>query len=157
MNKPLISQEDFYWMQQALNLADKAAEQQEVPIGAVLIYEGNCVAQGWNQPITQQDATAHAEIVTIRQAGYYFQNYRLINTTLYVTLEPCIMCAGAIIHARIQRVVFGCYDPKTGAAGSRFDVLQDMRHNHQVACVGGVMAEQCRQQLQDFFRAKRLK
>jgi tRNA(adenine34) deaminase len=94
-------------------------------------------------------------MVAIRQAGKYFQNYRIPNTTLYVTLEPCVMCAGAIIHARISKVVFGAYDTKTGAAGSRFDVLRDTRHNHQVECIGGVLAVECSQRLKDFFQKKR--
>nr|WP_040295256.1 tRNA adenosine(34) deaminase TadA [Beggiatoa alba] len=146
---------DAYWMQYALRLASYAAHQGEVPIGAVLVQDNQCIAHGWNQPIQRHDPSAHAEIVALRHAANKVENYRLLNTTLYVTLEPCVMCAGAILHARVKRVVFGAYDPKTGAAGSRFDVLRDTRHNHQVDCVGGVLAEQCGDVLKAFFRQRR--
>ena len=150
-----IAQEDEKWMQQALQLANYAADQGEVPIGAVLVRDGICIAEGWNQSITTHDPSAHAEMVALRAAAQQIKNYRLLNTTLYVTLEPCVMCAGAIIHARIKRVVFGAYDPKTGAAGSRFDILRDLRHNHEVDCTGGVLAEQCSTCLRNFFKARR--
>ncbi len=146
---------DEFWMRHALMLADYAALKNEIPIGAIIVCNDQCVAEAWNQPIVTNDPTAHAEIVAIRQAAKYFQNYRLPDTTLYVTLEPCIMCAGAIIHARIPKVVFGAYDAKTGSAGSRFDVLRDTRHNHHVDCVGGVLATECGERLKDFFREKR--
>ncbi len=142
-------------MNQALCLAEYAAHQGEIPVGAIIIYAGQGVAKGWNQSIINQDPTAHAEIVALRQAAHYLKNYRLTDTTLYVTLEPCIMCAGAIIQARVKRVVFGAYDPKGGAAGSRFDILRDLRHNHQVDCVGGVLAKKCGALLTQFFSKQR--
>jgi len=142
-------------MQRALQLADQAAVNQEIPVGALLIKDHHCLAEGRNQPISTCDPTAHAEIVVLRQAARYLNNYRLLDTTLYVTLEPCLMCVGAIIHARIKRVVFGAYDPKTGAVSSRFDILRDTRHNHQVECLGGVLAEACRERLQNFFKEGR--
>lgn len=147
---------DEDWMRVALRLANYAAQQGEVPIGAVLVAaDGRQLAAGWNQSIVSHDPTAHAEIIALRTAASEVKNYRLPNTTLYVTLEPCTMCAGALIHARIQRVVFGAYDAKTGAAGSRFDVLRDTRHNHRIECVGGVLQEECREVLRRFFQIRR--
>lgn len=146
---------DQEWMRRALQLAQQAARQNEIPVGAVLVRANDCLAEGWNQPITHSDPTAHAEIIVLRQAAQQLGNYRLPQTTLYVTLEPCVMCAGAIIQARVDRVVFGAYDPKGGAAGSRFEVLRDTRHNHLVECVGGVLAEECGESLKNFFRARR--
>lgn len=146
---------DEFWMRHALQLADNAAAQGEIPVGAVLVQQNQLIAQAWNQPIQLLDPTAHAEIVAIRAGAQVLQNYRLLDTTLYVTLEPCVMCAAALIHARVKRVVFGAYDPKAGAAGSRFDVLRDTRHNHQIDCVGGVLAEACGEQLRQFFQGKR--
>ncbi|MFK5970816.1 MAG: tRNA adenosine(34) deaminase TadA [Candidatus Marithrix sp.] len=142
---------DQRWMQHALELAKKG----EVPVGAIIVHNDICIAEGWNQPITSCDPTAHAEIIALRQAANYLNNYRLTDTTLYVTLEPCTMCAGAIIQARIKRVVFGTYDEKAGAAGSRFDILRDTRHNHQVECVSGVLAHECKKCLTDFFIHRR--
>jgi tRNA(adenine34) deaminase len=150
-----FSHTDLQWMRQALHLATQAALHHEIPVGAVLVQANQCIAQGWNQPIMNCDPTAHAEILTLRQAAQHLQNYRLLHTTLYVTLEPCIMCAGAILQARVSRVVFGAYDPKAGAAGSRFDILRDTRHNHQVECVGGVLAEECGKVLTEFFKSRR--
>jgi len=141
-------------MHHALRLAKLAATQREVPVGAIIVQGEQCIAEAWNQPIANHDPTAHAEIMALRRAAYHLKNYRLIDTTLYVTLEPCVMCAGAIIHARVKRVVFGAYDKKAGAAGSRFDILRDTRHNHQVECVSGVLADECRECLTDFFRKK---
>lgn len=149
------SNQDYNWMYQALRLAKLAATQGEIPVGAVIVQEEQCIAEGWNQPILTHDPTAHAEIIALRHAAQYFKNYRLPNITLYVTLEPCVMCAGAILQARVKRVVFGAYDPKTGAAGSRFDILRDTRHNHQVECVGGVLAKECEENLKNFFRTRR--
>ncbi len=146
---------DIEWMQQALILADNAAAQGEIPVGALIIYQNQCIATGWNQSILRCDPTAHAEIVALRQAAHHLDNYRLLNTTLYVTLEPCIMCAGAILQARVKRVVFGAYDQKMGAAGSRFDVLRDIRHNHHLECVSGILAPVCGERLQQFFTQKR--
>ncbi|MCK5810549.1 MAG: tRNA adenosine(34) deaminase TadA [Cocleimonas sp.] len=148
---------DEQWIQHALLLAGKAYQQGEVPVGAVLIKNDKIIGEGWNQPIGHHDPSAHAEIMALRLAGQSAQNYRLPKTTLYVSLEPCVMCAGAIIHARVERVVFGAYDPKTGAAGSVFNVFGDNRHNHQIAVTGGILAEQCGNKLRDFFRERRKK
>jgi tRNA(adenine34) deaminase len=148
---------DQEWMRRALLLAERAATQGEIPVGALIIHAEQCIAEGWNQAITNHDPTAHAEIVALRQAAKYLQNYRLLDTTLYVTLEPCIMCAGAIIQARVSRIVFGAYDFKTGAAGSRFDILRDTRHNHQIDCLGGVLATECGEYLTKFLKQRRLK
>ncbi len=148
---------DENWMRYALRLAAQAAEQGEVPVGAVLVRDQLVLGEGWNQPIRLHDVSAHAEMLAIRAAGQMLGNYRLPHTTLYVTLEPCSMCAGAMIHARIQRLVFGAYDPKTGAAGSLFSVLNDPRHNHQVQISGGVLAEECAAILRAFFRDRRLR
>ncbi len=150
-----VLNDDEYWMRQALQLAQQAYQQGEVPVGALLVHDDLCLAQGWNQPITHCDPTAHAEIIVLRQAALQSRNYRLLNTTLYVTLEPCTMCAGAIIQARVRRVVFGGYDHKAGAAGSRFDILRDIRHNHHVECVGGILAEECTKILKAFFGQRR--
>lgn len=144
-------------MQHALELAQRAVqEDDEIPVGAVLVSaDGEVVGEGWNRNITEHDPTAHAEIVAMRQAGKRLGNHRLVGATLYVTLEPCAMCAMAMIHARIARVVFGASDPKTGAAGSVFDLLSDPRHNHRVEVVGGVLANEAGTRLTNYFRAKR--
>lgn len=149
-------QSDETWMRYALTLAAKAAAQGEVPVGAVIIRDGVVLGEGWNQPITLHDPSAHAEMLAMRAAGVAAGNYRLPDTTLYVTLEPCPMCVGAMIHARIARVVFGAFDPKTGAAGSAFDLLTDQRHNHRVSVSGGVLSEECAETLRAFFRTRRL-
>ncbi len=146
---------DKDWMAHALTLAAKAAQLGEVPVGAVLVKDGELLAEGWNQPIVQHDPTAHAEIMAIRQAAQVLQNYRLPGTTLYITIEPCSMCAGAIIHARIARVVFGAYEPRFGAAGSANNLLQDTQLNHQVEVTSGVLAEECGLILKKFFRERR--
>lgn len=146
---------DDDWMRYALRLAAKAQAQGEVPVGAVLIREQQVIGEGWNQPITLHDASAHAEMLAIRTAGQLVGNYRLPNTTLYVTLEPCAMCVGAMIHARIQRLVFGAFDPKTGAVLSTFKLLTDMRHNHQIEVVAGLLEIECADMLKAFFRARR--
>jgi tRNA(adenine34) deaminase len=146
---------DEVWMRQALDLAQQAAEQGEVPVGALLVSDGVVIGTGWNQPIAAHDPTAHAEIMALRSAAQQIGNYRLTGSTLYVTLEPCVMCAGAIIHARVARVVFGAADPKTGAAGSVFDTLLSPLHNHRVEVTGGVLAEQCGMLLKTFFQARR--
>ncbi|MEA3302448.1 MAG: tRNA adenosine(34) deaminase TadA [Pseudomonadota bacterium] len=148
--------DDNYWMQQAFLLAAKAESLGEVPVGAVVVIEDEVIAQGYNNPITTHDPTSHAEIEAIRAAGESLNNYRLCGTTLYVTLEPCVMCAGAIIHARIDRLVYGAADPKAGAAGSVFDLLPpDHRFNHKMEVVPGVMAQQCSAQLSNFFKRRR--
>lgn len=121
-----------YWMRHALTLAKRAWDEREVPVGAVLVHNNRVIGEGWNRPIGRHDPTAHAEIMALRQGGLVMQNYRLIDATLYVTLEPCVMCAGAMIHSRIGRVVFGARDAKTGAAGSLMDVLHHPGMNHRV-------------------------
>jgi len=146
---------DEEWMRLALQQAEQAALHQEVPVGAVLVDQDHCIAQSHNQPICQHDPSAHAEIQTLRLAGQQRQNYRLPDTTLYVTLEPCLMCVGALLHARIQRLVFGAYEPKTGAVQSIWQLLDDPAHFHQIDYQGGVLEEDCRQQLQAFFKSRR--
>lgn len=146
---------DLYWMREALNLAHYAQTQDEVPVGAVLVYQDKIIGRGWNQSISTQDPSAHAEIVAIRQGAQYLNNYRLVESTLYVTLEPCVMCVGAIIHGRIKRLVFAAKDLKTGAAGSVFNLLQDPKHNHRVMVEGGLLAEESALLLQNFFKSKR--
>ncbi|GAA0707127.1 tRNA adenosine(34) deaminase TadA [Dokdonella soli] len=147
---------DCSWMQRALELARHAeASDGEVPVGAVLVLNGEVVGEGWNRNITLDDPTAHAEIQALRDAGRRLGNYRFPGTTLYVTLEPCVMCAGAIVHARVARVVYGARDPKTGAAGSAFDVLQHERHNHRLEVRGGVLAVEAGELLTGFFRSRR--
>ncbi|SFQ10810.1 tRNA(adenine34) deaminase [Caldicoprobacter faecalis] len=145
------------FMEQALLEAQKAYDMNEVPIGAVVVKDGEIIARGHNLRETGRDPTLHAEMVAIREAARYLGGWRLTGCELYVTIEPCPMCAGAIIQARIQRVVFGAMDPKAGCAGSLYNLLQDPRFNHQVEVVGGVMEEECRRIMQDFFRKKREK
>lgn len=146
---------DEYWMQQALLLADKAEQQDEVPVGAIIVKDNQLVAEGWNQPVQSHDPSAHAEMQAMRAAGKTLNNYRLVDTTLYVTLEPCSMCVGAMVHARIRRVVFGAFDAKTGACGSAINLAGDGVHNHKLEISGGVMETECRERLQRFFRRKR--
>ena len=146
---------DETFMQRALELADAAALMGEVPVGAVIVHEEHVIAMGYNQPISAKDPTAHAEIVAVRQAAQLLDNYRLDDTTLYVTLEPCPMCAAALVHARVRRVVFGAWDPKAGAAGSVRDVVRDGRLNHRVEVVGGVREEECGALLRSFFSSIR--
>ncbi|MCU7937572.1 MAG: tRNA adenosine(34) deaminase TadA [Candidatus Thiodiazotropha sp. (ex Dulcina madagascariensis)] len=150
-------QTDRRCMQHALRLAQQAEIEGEVPVGAVLVMQGEVIGQGWNQPIGRQDPTAHAEIIALRDAATRVGNYRLPDTTLYVTLEPCPMCAGAIVHARVARVVFAAPDPKSGAAGSVFDLLPtDGRFNHRVVVDGGVLQARSTELLRNFFRQKRM-
>ena len=146
---------DEYWMAHALSLAKQAQQQGEVPVGAVIICDYEVLGEGWNQPISNNDPTAHAEIQALRAASQLRGNYRLPDATLYVTLEPCIMCAGAIVHARIKRVVFASKEPKTGAAGSCFDVFNTPQLNHHVHCEHGVLADESSTLLRDFFRSRR--
>jgi tRNA(adenine34) deaminase len=146
---------DLFWMQRALELAQKAQSLGEVPIGAVLVKDDQIIGEGYNTPIGRHDPTAHAEIMALRDAAQRIGNYRLLNTTLYVTIEPCIMCAGALVHARIKEVVFGAAEPRTGAGGSVFDILQSSKLNHQVSIRSGVMAEECVTLLQEFFKQRR--
>ncbi len=142
-------------MQKALECAHKAESLGEVPVGAVLVLNNEILAEGWNQPISSHDPSAHAEMIALREAGKKINNYRLCDTTLYVTLEPCVMCAGAIVHARVGRVVFGADDPKTGAAGSVFQILNSDRLNHQCEITCGILRDECAAMLQDFFKQRR--
>lgn len=143
-------------MRRALELAAHAGDlHEEVPVGAVLVLGDEIVGEGWNRSITTHDPSAHAEIVALRAAGQQLENYRFPETTLYVTLEPCVMCSGAIIHARLGRVVFGTEDPKTGAAGSVFDTLVSERHNHRVRVQSGLCRDDSAALLRDFFKARR--
>ncbi|WP_081453550.1 tRNA adenosine(34) deaminase TadA [Actinobacillus minor] len=151
-----LTEQDFYFMQYALSLADKAEQEGEIPVGAVLIDKnGKILGEGWNRSIILSDSTAHAEIQAIRMAGEQLQNYRLLDTTLYVTLEPCTMCAGAILHSRIGRLVFGASDYKTGAIGSRFHLFEDYKMNHFLQIRGGVMRDECSQKISAFFKKRR--
>jgi tRNA(adenine34) deaminase len=147
--------DDNVFMGLALDLAREAGAAGEVPVGALVVLSGEVVGRGSNQPIGRHDPTAHAEIMALREAATRLGNYRLPGSTLYVTLEPCAMCAGAIMHARIDRVVFGARDPKTGAAGSVIDLFAESRLNHHTALTGGVLAEQCGSLLSGFFAARR--
>ncbi|MFH8132848.1 tRNA adenosine(34) deaminase TadA [Pantoea osteomyelitidis] len=151
----MVELNDEYWMRHALRLARVAWEQGEVPVGAVLVQGDRVIGEGWNRPIGQHDPTAHAEIMALRQGGKVLENYRLLATTLYVTLEPCVMCAGAMVHSRITRLVYGARDEKTGAAGSLIDVLGHPGMNHQISIEEGVLAETCAAMLSDFFRMRR--
>ena len=146
---------DLDWMAQALSLAEKAAALGEVPVGAILVMDNEIIGKGWNQPIRTSDPTAHAEILALREGGRYMNNYRLLNSTLYVTLEPCAMCAGAMIHARIQRLVFGAPDLKTRTGVSLLNLLQDESLNHRVITEGKVLAESCAELLRRFFKERR--
>ncbi|MDE2155617.1 MAG: tRNA adenosine(34) deaminase TadA [Xanthomonadaceae bacterium] len=151
-----FSAEDVQHMRHALQLAAHASDfENEVPVGAVLVQGGDIIGLGWNRNITLHDPTAHAEIQALRAAGEKLGNHRMVGATLYVTLEPCSMCAMAMIHARIDRVVYAAADPKTGAAGSVFDTLVSERHNHRIEVVGGLLAEESTILLRDFFRARR--
>lgn len=149
------SNSDEFWMRHALTLARRAWDEGEVPVGAVLVQGDRVIGEGWNRPIGHHDPTAHAEIMALRQGGKVLENYRLLDTTLYVTLEPCVMCAGAMVHGRIDRLVFGARDEKTGAAGSLLDVLGHPGMNHQIAIEQGVLADECAALLSDFFRHRR--
>jgi tRNA(adenine34) deaminase len=142
-------------MKRALELARRAEAAGEVPVGAVIVRDNTLIAEGWNQPISSHDATAHAEIVAMREAGRVLDNYRLVDTTLYVTLEPCSMCVGAMIHARVAHLVYGASEPRTGALGGAFNLQEANRHNHYFTVESGVLAEESSQMLQAFFRARR--
>ena len=152
---PQILDEDEKWMRMALKAATSAADQGEVPVGAVLVKDGSMISAAGNQPILLHDPTAHAEIRVLRAAAKQLHNYRLPGTTLYVTLEPCLMCIGAIIHARVERLVFGSPDPKTGAVLSLYPIGTDTRLNHSLIITPGVLEEQCSDLLRDFFQQKR--
>ena len=146
---------DHQFMQQAIEQAQLAALAGEVPVGAVLVRDGKILSKAFNKPITNHDPSAHAEMLALRSAAQSEENYRLPGSTLYVTLEPCAMCSGAILHARVDRVVFGAADPKTGAAGSVLDVFSSKQINHQTSVEGGVMGEECGQLLRSFFKERR--
>lgn len=146
---------DEHWMRHALSLAERARDEGEVPVGAVLVLDDDIIGEGWNRPIASHDPTAHAEIAALRAGAARLGNYRVCNTTLYVTLEPCVMCAGAIVHARVTRLVFGACDPKAGAGGSVFDILSAGKLNHHVLCEGGVLAEESALLLSTFFKMRR--
>lgn len=150
-----MNDQDAKFMAHALELAQKAEHHGEVPIGAVITLDDKIIAEGWNSPIGSSDPTAHAEIVAIRKAAQHLNNYRIIDTTLYVTLEPCPMCVGAMIQARISRLVFGAADPRAGCAGSVVNLLEESSFNHKISYTGGVLAEQTGQLLKDFFQKKR--
>lgn len=147
---------DERWMRQALALAERAAGEGEVPIGAVVVLDDEVIGQGWNRPIGSHDPTAHAEVVALRDAARRLGNYRLTGSTLYVTLEPCLMCAGAMVHARVARLVFGASDPKRGAAHGDCAALRLPGLNHRIEVLGGVLEAECGARLQEFFRARRV-
>jgi tRNA(adenine34) deaminase len=151
----LATIEDEKWMQRALLLTGAAAAADEVPVGAVIVRDGEIIGEGFNQPISTIDPTAHAEVVALRAAAQHHGNYRLSGCVLYVTLEPCAMCCGAMLHARIERLVFGAFDPNSGAAGSVIDVLDQPRFNHRVEVQGGILERQCAWQLRSFFQQRR--
>jgi tRNA(adenine34) deaminase len=142
-------------MSRALKLARMAEAAGEVPVGAVIVKDGAIIGEGWNRPISTNDPTAHAEIVALRHASEQLSAYRLLDTTLYVTLEPCAMCAGAMVHARVKRLVYGTSDPKAGAAGSIFNIIQHPSLNHRLECSSDVLADECRALLRGFFVARR--
>ena len=146
---------DEKWMKVAISEALLAMDENEVPVGAILVHENNLITQAHNRPIKNNDPTAHAEIEVLRKAGEKLQNYRLAKTTLYVTLEPCAMCLGAIIHARIETVVFGASDPKSGVCGSTIDLSSESIFNHQISVSGGVLEHECKNILQSFFKLRR--
>jgi tRNA(adenine34) deaminase len=150
-------EKDKHFMKAALKSAKKAWKNGEVPVGAVLVKNGEIISTGQNSPITSNDPTAHAEIIALREGSEKLKNYRLIDTTLYVTIEPCTMCMGAIIHARIKKLVFGAFDPRAGAAGSLFDFTVENKFNHKVEVKSGILESECRELVQDFFKHKRSK
>ncbi len=145
-----------YWMRKALEQGAKAADCDEVPIGAVVVRDGVIIGSGFNQTIGLNDPTAHAEILALRQASKTLENYRLPGSTLYVTIEPCTMCAGALVHARVSQLVFGAREPKAGAVRSHQELLGSPQFNHKVEVLESVLADECSEQIQAFFRAKRL-
>ena len=151
------TQADIDYMEQAIALAQQAAEQGEVPVGAIIVKDGAIIGKGSNTPINTHDPTAHAEIIAMRDAAQRIGNYRLVDCTLYVTLEPCAMCTGAMQHARIARVVYGASDAKTGACGSVVDLMAEAKLNHHAVVEGGVLAEECGSLLSTFFKARRQK
>ncbi len=148
-------QQDRFWMQRAYELAQRSESEGEVPVGAVIVLDNQLIAEGWNRPIQNHDPTAHAEMMALQAAGKKVENYRLLDTTLYVTLEPCPMCASAMVHARVGRVVYAADDHKTGAAKSAFQLLDSTQLNHRVEITSGVMQQECSELLSQFFRKRR--
>ncbi|MCW8883814.1 MAG: tRNA adenosine(34) deaminase TadA [Motiliproteus sp.] len=146
---------DQQWMSKALTLADHAESLDEVPVGAVVVLDGEIIGRGWNHPISGNDPTAHAEIMALRDAASRVENYRLVGATLYVTIEPCSMCAGALVHSRISRLVFGASEPKSGAVGSASNLLESAWMNYRIEYQGGVLANQCSAKISDFFERRR--
>jgi tRNA(adenine34) deaminase len=149
------STKDELWMRYAFRLAQRAEEQGEVPVGAIVVKDDQCISEGWNMSIATHDPTAHAEMVALRKAGLVMENYRLCQSTLYVTLEPCVMCMGAIIHARVKRLVFGAFDPKRGAVCNALSLANTSFLNHQISWDGGVLEMECSELLKCFFRVRR--
>jgi tRNA(adenine34) deaminase len=152
MNEPF---DDSYWMEKALLYAEQAEQLNEIPVGAIIVKDNQQIAAGYNRSITDNDPSAHAEMIAVREAGKVLGNYRLIDCTLYVTLEPCSMCAGLLVHSRIKRLVYGAVDAKTGAAGSIMNLLQEPKLNHQVEVCGGVLTKQCGGKISTFFKGRR--
>jgi tRNA(adenine34) deaminase len=150
-----VEQEHEIWMKEALALASEAAERGEVPVGAVVVHQGQIVGRGWNQPISGRDPTAHAEIIALRDAAVALDNYRLAGSVLYVTIEPCTMCFGAMMHARVQTLVYGAREPRAGVCGSQLDLPAAQFYNHRLEVIGGVLAEQSTALLKAFFAARR--
>ena len=146
---------DQQYMRMAIEQAQLAAQSGEVPVGAVIVKDGQVISKAFNKPIANHDPSAHAEMLALREAALSEENYRIPGTTLYVTLEPCAMCSGAMLHARVGRVVYGAQDPKTGAAGSVLDLFSSKQINHQTSVEGGIMGEECGQLLRDFFKGRR--
>ena len=151
----LTTETDEYFMLEAIKAALCAQEDGDVPVGAVITYQGKIIAKAWNQREKLQDPTAHAEMIALTQAAEYIGNWHLNDCSIYVTLEPCPMCAGALVHSRIDKLIYACNDPKTGAAGSIYNIVQDERLNHQIEITSGVLAEPCSLMLKDFFKQKR--
>jgi len=151
----IIQNDDHTFMQRAFELAQQAEKHNEIPVGAVVVYQGEIIGEGFNQSILLNDPSAHAEMIAIRQAGKYLDNYRMLDCTLYVTLEPCPMCAGLLVHSRINRLVYASPDLKTGAAGSTFNLVNNEQLNHQITVTEGIMKEQCSQLLSTFFKRRR--
>jgi tRNA(adenine34) deaminase len=150
-----LSEMDVRWMRRAIELAQAAQNAGEVPVGAVIVKDGLELAEGWNRPISTSDPTAHAEMIALRAAAQSIGNYRLLDTTLYVTLEPCAMCASAMVHARVKRLVFAATDPRAGAAGSVFNIVQHAALNHRLEMTTGVLADECSTLLRSFFASRR--
>ncbi len=155
MDDSAQAQEDARYMARAMELARMAEQAGEVPVGALIVHQGKVVAEGWNRPISTHDPTAHAEIIALRAAAQALGTYRLLDTTLYVTLEPCAMCAGAMVHARVKRLVYAATDPRAGASGSLFDITRHPGLNHRLECTAGVLAQECASMLREFFVERR--